>query len=387
VVVVGLGDHLLDSQPKQALALGRDSPDVLSAVGEQLLKAKDYPRAARMALAALDRSPLNVDAMRVRALAQGAQGQTAAASAELRFAGRRSWRDAESQAWLIQEALVRRRYDEAFRHADALARGWDEPHPLLFRFFDLAVGDAAASEALAARLDPRPDWRPSFLDTLANSRQTDAAVARLFERVDRGPAPLTSSEMASYIGRLAREGDYRAAHMALGRFKAGRALTATPFDGDFAGAKGVAPFAWTATGTAGADLTFSPAPGRAGENALRVEYDGYSSTDLISQVVALNPGPYQISGEAYIETGLAQQLHWELRCLADGHGLGRVSAKDDGGAAAWRRFSLRFEVPAAGCDGVRLVLAGAPGERRSTIIVWFGRLAIQAVGPTTRPSL
>jgi hypothetical protein len=380
VVVDGWGDWLASRRPQQALALGRDSPDVLSAVAEGLTRAKHYDAAARLSLAALARSPLTVRALGARAMALAGEGRSVQADALMRFAGTRSWRDNVVQAWLLRDGLERRDYGEAFVHADALARRHEALRPVIFELFALAAADSEAADALAARLALRPNWREAFLDALARSRQRDAAVGGLFQRVDRGPAPLSMTELGDYPGRLARAGRYRDAFQALASYRGGREMAQTPFDGDFTDRQGVAPFVWDRVGKVGVTLDFAPAPDRPGGDALRVDYDGFSSTDLLRQAMALEPGDYRLTGEIYEEAGDARQLGWEVRCIADGRKLAAIPASP-GGPAAWRPFGVTFTTPDAQCDGVWLVLTGAPGERRSTIVVWYDKIRVSRVAP------
>lgn len=378
VIVDGLGDRLAANRPSLALSLGRDSPDVLSAAAEDALRRKNDLNAARLSLSALSQTPLNVRALRVRALALEGLGRTPQAKALFQFAGSRGWRDNQVQAWLLRDALSRRRYGEAFLHADALARRRQELWPSIFLLFEFAAADPAGADALAQRLAQRPNWREAFLEALARSPQQDAAVAHVFQLVDRGPAALSMAELGDLPGRLAREGRYREAFQALKSFKAGRSMAEVPFDGAFADRQGVAPFTWDRVGKTGVTLDFAPSPGRLGHNALRVGYDGFSSTDLLRQALALEPGDYRLTGDVHQEEGDPRLLSWAVRCIADGRTLATISQGSDslGAPDAWRPFSVTFTTPATGCDGVWLVLTGAPGERRSSIVTWYDKIQV-----------
>jgi hypothetical protein len=374
VVAVGLGDALADSRPEWALKIGDRSPDTLSVAAEGRLRLKDHAGAATAAFAALDQSPLNVRALRADAMALEEEGRQAKAGALFRFAGARSWRDNTVQAWLLRDALNRGRYDEAFGHADALVRRRDAFQPAVFQLFAAAAGQTAPSDALAERLDQAPPWRGAFLSALARSSQTDAVVASLFQRIDRGPAPLLHDEVGDYLQRLALEGRYGAAFSALRGFKLGAGLAQTPFDGDFDGRPGVEPFTWRRVGRVGVSLDFAPAPERPG-HALRVAYDGFSSTDLMQQSMSLTPGEHTLSGTVYGEAGDAGRLRWKVRCIADGRIVAAV-APTIPRSRVWTAFKTTFSAPTSGCDGVQLVLIGTPGDRRTSVIAWFGDLRI-----------
>ena len=380
VTVVGVGDRLAQTRPEISLKLGRNSAEVLASAALDSWQAKDVKHASRYALAALDRSPLNVHALRVRGIALDALGMAAQAESLMRFAGTRGWRDDGVQAWLMRDDIAKHRFDQAFRHADALARRRPELWPVLFLLFEVGAGDPDSSKAIAARLASRPHWRKSFLQSLAQSRQKDPAVERLFQLVDQSPAPLTGAELSYYPKRLAGEGRYRDALAALQGYRNGRSLTGAPFDGGFADQQGVAPFTWERLGKPGASLDMDPAPDRASSNALRVEYDGYSATDLLRQALAPQPGDYLLTGEVRPQEGDPSILSWQARCAADGKVLATASAPPTATPNVWIRFAARLIVPAQGCDGVWLVLAETPRDHPSSNVAWFANLAIR---PTT----
>lgn len=377
VVVVGVGDRLAQSRPEASLKLGRDSAEVLASAALDAWQAKDAKRTSRYALAALDRSPLNVRALRMRGLGLDSLGMAAQAESVMQFAGTRGWRDDGVQAWLMRDDIVKHRFDDAFRHADALARRRTELWPVLFLLFEVGAGDPDSSKAIAERLGSRPHWRESFLESLALSKQKDPAVARMFQLVDQGRAPLTGSELSDFPKRLAGQGRYRDAFATLLSYRNGRALTGSPFDGGFTDRQGVAPFAWARLGKPGASLDMDPAPDRASSNALRVEYDGYSAADLMQQALAPQPGDYLLTGEVRPQDGDAGILAWQARCAADGKVLASVSAAPGATPNTWSRFAVRFTVPAQGCDGVWLVLTETPRDHPSSNVTWYANLAVR----------
>jgi hypothetical protein len=382
VIVVGVGDRLAETRPQVSLKLGRDSSDVLASAALLAWQAKDGRHTSRYALAALDRSPLNVLALRTRSLGLDSLGKAAQAESLMQFAGTRGWRDDGVQAWLMRDDLAKHRFDQAFMHADALARRGTDLWPVLFLLFDVGAGDPNSSKSIAARLAGQPHWRSSFLDQLASSRQKDDAVERMFQLVDTGPAPLTDAELSDYPRRLARAGRYREALAALRSYRNGAAMIGSPFDGDFKDRPGVAPFAWERLGMPGASLDMGPAPDRAASNALRVEYDGSSATDLMRQALAPPPGNYLLTGDVRPEEGDPTLLAWKVRCADDGRLLATGSAAPGASLNAWARFAVGFTVPAQGCDGIWLLLTETPQELRSSNVTWYANLAIR---PSSTP--
>jgi hypothetical protein len=376
VVVVGVGDHLAQTQPEASLKLGRDSPEVLASAALNAWQAKNARLTSKYALAALDRSPLDVRSLRVRGLGLAAQGKTAEAETVMQFAGTRGWRDDGVQAWLLRDEIAKHRFDQAFLHADALARRRIEMWPVLFRLFEVGAGDPDSAKAIAERLSKNPQWRASLLVSLEASKQNDAAIERLFRLVDQGPTPLTLQELSAYLRRLGREGRYRDALVALRGSRNGRTLVGSPFDGGFNGQAGAAPFTWEILANAGSNVEMDSAPDRGSSNALRAEYDGFSGGDLIRQALAPQPGDYLLTGEARSQDGDPTILTWQARCAADGKVLATASAPP-GAVNTWNRFAVRFTVPAQGCDGVWLVLAETPQDHRSSNVTWYANLAVQ----------
>jgi hypothetical protein len=120
-----------------------------------------------------------------------------------------------------------------------------------------------------------------------------------------------------------------------------------------------------------------PAPDRASSNALRVEYDGYSATDLLRQALAPQPGDYLLTGEVRPQEGDPSILSWQARCAADGKVLASASAPPTATPNVWVRFAVRLTVPAQGCDGAWLVLAETPRDHPSSNVTWFANLAIR----------
>ena len=229
--VVGLGDHLAQTQPRAALKMGRDSPDTLASVALEAWQARSIRLTTRFALAALDRSPLNVHALRMEALGLEAQGKAAQAESLMQFAGTRGWRDDGVQIWLMRDAVGKHQFDQAVLHADALARRRSEMWPELFLMLDGGVSDEASSKALVARLDKRPNWRRPFLEHLSLSLQPDDDIGRLFKMVDNGPEPLTGAELLYFPQRLVREGRNTDALTVLRSYRNGAAIpgsTLTP---------------------------------------------------------------------------------------------------------------------------------------------------------------
>jgi hypothetical protein len=109
----------------------------------------------------------------------------------------------------------------------------------------------------------------------------------------------------------------------------------------------------------------------ANREALRVDYDGFSTPDLPARLLVLAPGRYRFAWREQA-TGSSERLSWRARCADAGRVIGqsRSSSDDMSPSGAWRTKTLDVEIPAEGCRGLWLELAAAPGERHAPGTLW-----------------
>ena len=69
----------------------------------------------------------------------------------------------------------------------------------------------------------------------------------------------------------------------------------------------------------------------------------------------------------------AGSLEWGVYCV-DGSKIAAWRTTDTN--VEWRRFAVDFDVPAEGCPAQWLRLRGIRADRRSTVEVWYDKLAI-----------
>lgn len=373
----GVGDALAARDPGAAARLGLTPATVLTGMADQALRRKRFDLAALAAGRALDQAPLDVSALRDRALALEGAGQSRRAAEVMAFAGKRGWRDNAVQAWLMREDLARGDYDMAYQRADSLARRRQSFRPMVFALGGLAAADPVQTEAFARRLATRPPWRSQFFEVLAATPQTDQAIERLLRSVEASSAPLLPEELAGWVDRLVLEGRYNDAQQALRTFAAGRGALARIRDGGFEPTPGPTPFAWTGLGLGGADYVTGPAPGRTGQAAY-VTYDGFTGGDIVRRLVVVSPGVHRLVGEARGEAGEVSRLRWEARCVDSETPLAAVETKAAPGV--WTPFEAAFVTPPEGCPAIWLALAGVPEGRRSSISAWFDHVTIAPAG-------
>jgi hypothetical protein len=320
--------------------------------------------------ARLSHDPLDLPALRALGLRLDSEGRLDEADAVLAFVGRRTWRDGPTEVWLLRRRLDQDRYGEAFESADSLLRRDADgtTRPALFALFVAAADDVEARPALVARLAAAPWWRRDFLRVLGAQGGVPGARA-VFSALARGPAPPAADEYAPLIDRLASAGDYTGAYDAW-RSVAGRSTRETSATGGvaFSGVSDGTPFTWRPAGGVGASSEFEPAS--TGE-ALRVDYDGYSSPNLPARLFVAPPDQFVLSWRQKLDPAAPERLFWRVRCA----GSGLILARAPPAGSGWRAVAITVRTPATGCAAQWFELAATPGERRAPVTAWYAALS------------
>ena len=360
-----------------AIRLAPTSPMVLRRAAESELAAKRYDNAEDLARRALRAAPFDIRALSVAGMAM-AERDRVAANDVLTLAGNWSLRDDPTHAWLMYERLQRGDYVSAFGHADTLVRRRKDIQPEVFTLFiAAATADPRASQPLIGLLAAAPPWREAFFDRLYDDPHGDALLGRLAIGLQRTPAQLDNRELGRLYGHWLGEG--RVAAIQAVRQRTGRPSSDTlVVDGDFSNSIALQPFAWTLNQSAGFTSAIVNDDRQNGENALRVDYDGYGSGEIARQFLLLPPGSYRLVLDTRIEGGGPNPgLQWKIHCGADDE-LGEIEPIFSQGDAGWKRFDIAFTVSAA-CPGQWLVLHTIPGDRRSArVVTWFDRVRIES---------
>jgi hypothetical protein len=380
ILTQGMADHYAPQKPAAAVLWRGDSADALASLAQQRLIARDPDHAALFARKALQRWPLDVAALSTLGVAMDQAGRSQPADAVMTLAGQLSWRDGLAQAWLFGHRAIQGRYDEAMQRADALLRRPISFRPQLYASLAGAIHDPRAIEPLARRLELEPSWRTEFVAGLGpNAKPEDEpAVHALLVALAKGRAPPTNEELGLYLQRTITAQDWPRAVAAL------RELShATPaageylYDGDFDRGPGVAPFDWTILQSVGASTLVAGDPAETHGKALRVEYDGFASSEFAKQLLVMPPGDYVLSGKIRQETQEApRQLSWSVQCASDNRVLAKASG-DGARQGQWVEFRTPITVPATGCPGQWLQLSADAGDRHSEIVVWYDDLSVR----------
>jgi len=375
VVASGVSRALEASRPDLAVQV-LATPGALGRLAQRELAAGRPQQARALAARALAQAPLDVRALRVYALSLPA-GEARRRDAVMAFAGERSWRDSDTQLWLLQARLAAGDAAGAMRHADALLRRLVKSREPIFQLLVPLAAHPRGAEAIAERLAARPNWRPAYLAYLSRQAADPALASAMLKRLAALGAGPTDEELQPLLSRIVRDGQAPQAARVLQDFR-----PAPPpdllRDGGFEGAPAVAPFAWSLRTAAGLDINIADRAG--GGRALQVDYDGYGRATSARQLLVLPPGAWRLSGEMLSGSPDVERLSWRVSCAGAGRtSLGEVAARPTG--EAWQAFSVDFTVPAgADCAAQWISLVGAPGARRTSISALFDSLAIARIG-------
>jgi tetratricopeptide (TPR) repeat protein len=371
----------LRGPPELAVRLAPQSPQVLGRLAESELAQGRVANAKALADDALTRAPFNVQALRVRGLAEAREGSEARADEIVTLAGNWSLRDTEAHSWLVQTRLQQGQYISAFAHADTLIRRRPQLYPQVFALFSTAAStDTRSMPALVRQLETSPPWRSAYLLNLVQADNVTQLQADLAVALQPSQAPLSNTELGWFYTDWLKEG--RLAVLPIVRARLERpAATTIVQNADFEAdaAETITPFDWTLTGSAG--LTPEVLDDDLGQNnmALRVGFDGYGEGVGVAQTILLSPGRYELTGRSRRETEIgAANVRWTVDCIGGGPVASYMVS--EGPAGDWIPFSQTFDVDAA-CSVAQLRLVPIRSDRRSIAAIWFDDMAIDRQTP------
>ncbi|MEI9805538.1 MAG: hypothetical protein WDN48_15495 [Pseudolabrys sp.] len=350
----------------------------------------DLDAARGFAERALKSNPLDERALFLLGLIAERQGNQARADAFIRLSDARTRRDPGPQAWLVNRDIQRGEFDWALAHADALLRvNWqfmEQLYPVLAGF----MAGQRPLDALTKILASGPPWRPDALRRLSQSSDP-RRLEQLFAALQASEQPLKPNELAPYLERLIRDGQFTQAHRSWWATLPAqqRSSQALLYNGDFTAQIDGLPFNWLLRPTNGVDIQVVASPGEPSGRALQLQFSGArAGVFTVGQLLPLPPGTYRLTGKVKAE-GLRTErgLRWQVSCAESPPntlGLTDLFAK----ATPWAGFSADFTVPAANCAGQWLNLeipSRTASEREIDGRIWFENLGIANTGPGAPP--
>lgn len=382
---LGMADHYARSDPAQALSWRSQHPEALIRRAEELAADPAQAVAARdHAQRALVSNPLDGRPYRVLGQLAEAAGDRSRAFELYELAADRSPQDLKTRAWLLDHALATRDPAAAVGHLDALLRLNPSLMPRMLPILTGLSSAPAALDPLAENLQRQPPWRTRMLVQVAQNAEDAGAIAPLFDRLRKAPGGLAPLELAAWVDRLAKDGQWGPAYLTwasqLGPERQ-RSL-GNVFNGGFEWEPGVGGFDWRLGRIAGARIARVGGDGVTGRVALRVAFeDQRVRFKHVSQLMALAPGRYRLQGRARPDQLRTDRgLVWTIACAGDGVALAETAPLRGNGP--WREFEVEFDVPGQGCGGQWLALvlpARIPAEQRIGGRAWFDDMKIVRV--------
>ena len=341
----------------------------LRTLGNQALAGQRGKDAAAYGWHALNRAPLEAEAVALFAAGQLASGNTAQAERAFGVAGRMGWRVPLTQAYWLSKALEKHDNAAAAMRLDALLR----QQPTLVgqqALLDPVERDPGARAALIERIDPETAWLAKYLDevfmlqpqVLRQRAQVmvDAADAGLVlgcERLSNLAGAMTSLNLFAEAAAL---WDAQCPHSA-GLLRGGDGLATLNLQGTRN------PFAWQALGNGDLLLGLVPAPGQNGQR-LTIGGTPPIAERFLAKLLLLAPGRYRLSWRTGDNEG--NQSDWlrpALVCKGESDNrLQGPEAGTDGRASALVTIGLN-------CIAQQLSFARSPGGSSS---VWLQDIRI-----------
>lgn len=368
--------------PGSSMVLRRAAEsELLAAETDKTDASRHVGNAAELARQALARAPFDVRALRVVGLTEARSGREQSADDLLTLAGNWSLRDDPTHAWLVDHRLRRGDYASALAHADTLIRRRDNLRPQVFRLFSTAAAqDPQRAMPVVARLvAARPPWRQAYLDSLYRTPEGMQLAINLAVVLKHGDAPLSPAELSQMYFQLLDKGLVEAANT-LRTALDGADTASSVTNGGFDDTETPEPFQWKLAQQAGVSAEIAPDDARPQDPALRVEYDGYASSKIALQLMFLKPGRYRLTYQTRTESGAPpERLNWTMVCVpGDFPVLSAPAAPRQN--RAWSTAAMEFTIPER-CPGQWLSLDGGGGDRRTPAVLWFDKIAAEAIVP------
>jgi hypothetical protein len=340
-------------------------------------RAAGLAGAAATARRALAAGPLHWAALRDVGIAADLSGDGARATAVMRRAAMRGRRDVATQGWWLQRALSAGDAPGAVSRLDAMLRSEPDLEPRLFPVMEALLSIPGARETWVRSLVAEPNWRKAAIDDFAFKDPDLDAVGQLFAALAARRSSPSDSELGVFLTRLAGVGRYADARAIWAR-SAGLTGSAIPYDGNFRGLAGPAPFNWRIAQPGSGVAAMETRPGVG--SALSSSYPSSEAPTIAEQLLTLAPGAYRLGGRWRVEqpaSGAA--VSWTMTC-ANGAPIGEWRRGTDN-RGDWAAFDFAFVVP-SGCDGQWLRLVGRAGDGFGEVATAFTSLNIRPVAPT-----
>jgi len=374
-VSVNLGLQKLDDlDTPGALALMPWGAAANAAAAEDALRASQYAEAERLSVRSLDRTLLNVKALRTLALAREARdAEDRMVLPAMLLAGQLGWRDTPTQYWLMITGLRAGVYPVALQRADALLRR-DQNMGEVFSILRLAATDPAVRKVIVETLVTRPDWRLALFQARSTSAGEADGMEAIVRALQKTAAPPTRRELWYYLDGLVRTRDYDRAYR-IWSVSLNDRETGWPHDPVFTKAAAVAaesadqmPFEWTFRTEQGDAPRFGP------QGGITLDGNYERIADFVAQTIHLPPGPHRLLVDISGRRDQLNVLQWKVACLP----MRKQLLGSPTVAAAGKTFVTGFDfvIPPQDCAYQRLSLTISPPVESGNISMTINKVSI-----------
>lgn len=353
-----------------ALAIWPFGAQARDQLAEDILKdepsAGELVRARELAVAALNRQPLDARAGRLLGLVLALQGDSDGANRAFNYVERLSRRDLTTELFLIERDVSLGRIDGALRHYNHALLTTEAARAVLFPVLSKAVDDPRVLDAVLKVLSKNPLWGRPFLQFAAKETTNFNSLLSISKELG-----LTASDALdlsigqTILGRLVSSGDYSDA-FALYSFMRRREppLNKLLRNGDFESDDSAMPFDWwyrtEPTLSAARELRQGNGGTRAG---LALAATNDRGGEVAHQLLVLQPGRYRLTAVADgVSANAEDRPQIAVGCAAagDGNSGGALGAAPLA-AGDGELMALDFTVPSSGCTAqwVSIVIAPA----------------------------
>ncbi|MEO1028905.1 MAG: hypothetical protein AAFX02_07585 [Pseudomonadota bacterium] len=228
--------------------------------------------------------------------------------------------------------------------------------------------DLNVLNAVRPHLEDAPKWGRAYLKAISDGDiQPPERLAKFYK-----PYP---SEHRGYFEALIRKGQLDLAYLAFFDYLEDKTYLSIPYDPEFLGYPGAAPFNWAYN----AKYT-----SRRPSGAAEVSLFGGERPVLLSQAFPLSAGTYEVVSDMYGEASKARgYFAWQVQCINQSRPLVEHRIEELSTRIQTERFIV--DVP-RNCPYQVLKLVGVPGSFPRTVVAEISRVNITRLEAVQEPT-